>query len=198
MIHKRKRSTAPGRRQEYSYCPMIWVRDATAAVRYWGGSFHTKAEAKAEERRLLTERDAGAELARVTLTMAQVFDQYIAEKQGKVKASALQRSRELLNNLVPLIGQVQVTKLRPAEISSAYNVLLKRLSKTTVRHCHWQLHGALRLAVQWGQIPQNVADRVTPPESDAFEGQALSAEEVSCLPGGGAVEADGAVSHAGD
>ncbi len=33
--------------------------------------------------------------------------------------------------------------------------LMLRLSKRTVRHCHWQLHGALELAVKWGQIPAN-------------------------------------------
>ena len=181
MICKRERKSAPGRRQEYSYSPMIWVRDTSGRRQVWGGSFRTKAEAKAKERRLMQERDAGADLARVKLTIEQVFDQYMAEKRSKVKASTLQRSQELLNLLTPLIGQVLLTKLKPADISGAYNVLVERLSKRTVRHCHWQLHGALELAVQWGQIQVNVASRVTPPEPDAFEGKALNVKEVAYL-----------------
>ncbi len=181
MICKRERKNSAGGRQEYSYCPMIWVKDASGRRQVWGGSFHTKADAKAEERRLLRERDAGSDLSRVKLTIAQVFDQYLVEKRSKVKASTLQRSQELLNLLTPLIGQVLLTKLKPADISGAYNVLVDRLSKRTVRHAHWQLHGALALAVQWGQIPANVATRVTPPEPDAFEGRSLDDEQLERL-----------------
>ena len=181
MIYKRKRRTPPGRRQEYSYCPMIWIRDGEGRRQVWGGSFKTKAEAKGEERRLLQERDAGADLKPVRLTLTEIFAQYVTEKRSKVKASTLQRSQELLKLLVPLIGQVQVTKLKPVDVSRAYAELLGHLSKRTVRHCHWQLHGALELAVQWGQVPVNVAGRVKPPEPDAFEGRALNPSELALL-----------------
>jgi integrase len=180
VIAKRKRASK-GKRQEYSYSPMIWVKEATGRRQVWGGSFRTKAEAKAEERRLLQERDAGGDLVRSKVAVAQVFDQYIAEKRSKVKASTLQRSQELLNLLRPLLGSIQAARLRPADVSRAYGELLGRLSKRTVRHCHWQLHGALDLAVRWGQIPVNAAGRVTPPEPDAFEGKSLSADELSHL-----------------
>ena len=55
---------------------------------------------------------------------------------------------------------------------------MEGLLRWTVRHCHWQLHGALELAVNWGQAPTNVAARVTPPEPDDFEGRALTQAEV--------------------
>ena len=110
--------------------------------------------------------------------MNDVFDQYLSEKQTKVKASALQRSKELLQHLRPIFGPVQLVALKPARISEAYNRLMEGLSKRTVRHCHWQLHGALELAVNWGQAPTNVAARVTPPEPDDFEGRALTQAEV--------------------
>ncbi len=181
MIYKRRRRTQPGMRQEYSYCPMIWVRDPSGRHQVWGGSFRTKAEARAAERKLLDERESGSDLKRSKLTVAEGFHQYIDEKRNKIKASTLQRSEELLANLEPLIGSVQVTKLRPADISAAYNQLQERLAKRTVRHCHWQLHGALELAVQWGQAPVNVAKRVTPPEPDEYEGRALTPDELARL-----------------
>ncbi len=180
MICRRQRRSK-GKRQEYSYSPMIWVRDANGRRQVWGGTFATKGEAKAAERRLLQERDSGADLHRSTTTVREVCDQYIAEKRNKVKASTLQRSEELLAHVVSILGETQVCRLRPSDISAAYNDLLKDLSKRTVRHCHWQLHGALDLAVRWGQIPTNTAGRVTPPEPDAFEGRALNAEELTAL-----------------
>lgn len=69
----------------------------------------------------------------------------------------------------------------PVTISKAYKDLEKGLSKRTVRHCHWQLHGALDLAVNWGQIHVNMASRVELPEPDDFEGRALGQEEVQQL-----------------
>ena len=83
MIAKRRRRMIPGRRQEFSYSPMIWVRDADGRHQLWGGAFKTKTEAKATERRLLQERDAGADLKPSTLTIMQVCEQYIAEKATK-------------------------------------------------------------------------------------------------------------------
>ena len=130
MIYKRKRRTPPGRRQEYSYCPMLWIRDGDGRRQVWGGSFKTKAEAKAEERRLLQERDARADLVKTKLTLNDVFDQYLKEKQTKVKASSLQRSRELLEHLRPILGSVQLNALKPARISEAYSRLLDNLKKT--------------------------------------------------------------------
>ena len=181
MIAKRKLRTAKGKRQGYAYSPMIWIRDATGRHQIWGGTFRTKAEANAAERKLIQDRDAGADLKPSKVTVAEVCQQYIAEKRNKVKASTLQRSEELLTHVVSLLGPKPVAKLRPSDISNAYNALLHGLSKRTVRHCHWQLHGALELAVRWGQVPVNVAARVSPPEPDAFEGRALSQEELGCL-----------------
>ena len=103
MIARRKRASR-GRRQEYSYSPMIWVNDGENRRQIWGGTFRTKAEAKAEERRLLDERDAGKNLKAAKITVAELFDQYINDKRNKVKASTLQRSEELLAHLRPIIG----------------------------------------------------------------------------------------------
>ena len=165
MIAARRVKPRIGSRQRFNYSPMIWVKDSAGhRSQLWGGTFPTLTEAKAAERQLLLEREAGADLRPMTLTVAQLFDQYLEEKRSRVRASTLQRSRELLNLLQPLIGSMKASSLNPAHISEAYNSLLPRLSKRTVRHAHWQLHGALSLAVKWGQLPANVASRVSPPE----------------------------------
>ena len=77
-----------GKKPEYRWSPMIWIKDPDGSRhQLWGGTFRTKGEAQAEERRLLQERDKGADLKPNKLTVSQVFDQYITEKRSKVKAS---------------------------------------------------------------------------------------------------------------
>src|SRR5688572_26928881 len=98
MIAKREAKARAGRRQRFAYSPMIWVKDASGDRRQlWGGTFPTLAEAKVAERKLLLDRDAGADLRPSTITVADVCHQYLQVKQGQVRASTLQRSRELLS-----------------------------------------------------------------------------------------------------
>jgi integrase len=160
---------------------MIWVSDSKGRRQVWGGTFKTKAEAKAAERQLLLDRDSGRKVGNSKITVAEICQLYLSEKTNKVKASTLQRSRELLNLLMPIIGSIRAMNLSPRDVSDAYNQLQKRLSKRTVRHAHWQLHGALELAVRWGLIPANVAARVEPPEPGYFEGYALDDDELPQL-----------------
>lgn len=182
MIAKRNIKARPGRRQRFAYAPMVWVKEPDGRRRQlWGGTFCTMAEAKAAERKLILDRDAGRDIRPATVPVAALFEQYVAEKRNKVKASTLQRSRELLNLLEPHIGLMKAASLQPFHVSAAYNALLQSRSKRTVRHAHWQLHGALDLAVKWGQLPANIADRVSPPEPDAFEGKAMTGEELALL-----------------
>jgi integrase len=182
MIYRRKRASRKGARQEYSYCPMIWVRDRDGDRRQiWGGSFRTKAEARAAERKMLEQREAGLDLKPTSLTVADLCRQYIDEKRTRLKASSLQRSEELLSHMVSALGTLPAAKLRAADVSRVENELQRKLSRRTVRHAHWQLHGALELAVKWNQIPANVAAKVSPPEPDPFEGRALTEDELRRL-----------------
>jgi integrase len=161
---------------------MIWVKDAGGQRRQvWGGTFRTKAEAKAAERELLQKRDSGSDLKKSKLTVVDICEQYLAEKAGKGKASSRQRSQELLAHIVRALGSKSAVNLRPADVSAAYKRLEETLSKRTVRHVHWQLHAALELSVRWGQIPINAASRVSPPTADSFEARALSKDEVTSL-----------------
>ena len=76
-IHKRKRRSSTPAKPQYSYSPMVWIKDADGRHQHWGGTFRTKAEAKAQERKLIQERDTGSDLKPNTMTLAQVADQYL-------------------------------------------------------------------------------------------------------------------------
>jgi len=67
-------------------------------------------------------------MKRVKLTLADVFDRYTWRRsRSKVKASILQRSRELLNLLIAT--HTGLGCAGPAEFSAAYSLTLRRLSK---------------------------------------------------------------------
>ena len=63
----------------------------------------------------------------------------------------------------PHIGKVRLSKLEPAHIQGLYGHLSSQNLKVASAHAHQILHRALRLAVLWGWLPHNPADRVLPP-----------------------------------
>jgi len=74
-------------------------------------------------------------------------------------------------NVVPLIGAVVLTKLKPAVISEAYARALESgrrdgtggLSPRTVHHMHRLIRQSLAQAVKWELLTRNPADAVDPP-----------------------------------
>src|ERR1700688_3592025 len=74
-------------------------------------------------------------------------------------------------NIVPALGAVFLSKLRPAQISAAYSKALASgrrdgkggLAPTTVVYMHRLIKQALGQAVRWELLARNAADAVDPP-----------------------------------
>ena len=86
--------------------------------------------------------------------------------ESGVRATTLSGYRMLVEqHLVPQLGAVQLQNLNAAQINAHYARLLKEgrvhgsggLSPNTVHHVHAVLHRALRDAVRWGYLQNNVA-----------------------------------------
>ena len=75
-------------------------------------------------------------------------------------------------NLVPAIGAILLSKLKPAQISAAYSAALESgrrngaggLSPRKVGHMHRVLHQALGQALKWEKLARNPATVVDPPK----------------------------------
>ncbi|MGY4624587.1 tyrosine-type recombinase/integrase [Bradyrhizobium sp. USDA 4486] len=75
-------------------------------------------------------------------------------------------------NLIPALGPIVLSKLKPAQISVAYSAALESgrrkgsggLSPRTVGHMHRVLHQALGQAVKWEKLARNPATSVDPPK----------------------------------
>ncbi len=132
-----------------------------------------------ELRRLMRGRDAGNLAAPSRLTVAQYLERYLADYAAAHWTGKTRENAEQLigNHIVPLLGPVQLSRLKPIDIQKAQTYWLASgrrdgtggLSRTTARHLHRLLHGALVIAVKWELIERNPVDRVDAPKPQRYE-----------------------------
>jgi integrase len=85
-------------------------------------------------------------------------------------------------HVMPCIGAVKLSALRPAHIQSVYAAMLaKGRASATVRTVHALLHRAFKQAVGWGYLPRNPTDEAAPPALRRREMQTLSVTEANRL-----------------
>jgi hypothetical protein len=125
-----------------------------------------KREAQQRLARIITEVDSGAYIEPDKTTVAQFLERWLAHMQTQVAPRTYGGYTEKIrNNLIPALGAIRLTKLRPEQISEAYSKALiggRRdggggLSTQTVRHMHGILKQALARACAWRRL------RTTPP-----------------------------------
>jgi integrase len=132
-----------------------------------------KREAEKACERLIAQQGDGTYVAPTRETVAAFLDRWLQHMEGQVSPRSHERYAELARkNLVPLLGDLALTKLQPAQISQAYARALVSgrrdgsggLSARTVTHMHRVLREALQQALRWNLLARNPADAVKPPK----------------------------------
>ena len=140
--------------------------------RRWHSFKGTKRQAQIECARLISEMQNGSYLAPDKTTFAEFAERWLTHVKSQVSPKSHERYSEIMRkNVVPLIGAVVLTKLKPAVISEAYAKALKSgrrdgtggLSPRTVHHMHRLIRQSLAQAVKWELLTRNPADAVDPP-----------------------------------
>jgi integrase len=133
----------------------------------------TKRGAQIESARLIAAVQGGTYLEPSKITVSSFLESWLDHVKSQVSPRSHERYCELARkNIVPLIGAVPLTKLKPAQISAAYTKALASgrrdgsggLSARTVTHMHRILKQALGQAVRWELLTRNPADAVDPPK----------------------------------
>lgn len=147
----------------------------------------TKKEAEAELVRLLHERDTGVERPTGHMTVGMYLDRWVDDYvRPSLAPKTLVSYRDVIRaHLVPALGSLELTALRPTHIQSLYTRLLASgrrdgsggLSARSVQRYHQILHAALRQAVRWQLLVRNPADAVEPPRPARRELRMLTAEQ---------------------
>ena len=90
--------------------------------------------------------------------------------------------------IVPSIGNIELTALRPEHLQHFYTEKLLSggkdgtgLSPRSVRYCHTTLHKALKSAMRLGILSRNPADAVDPPRLKPREMQMMNEGEIQKL-----------------
>ena len=168
------------------------IRDPETSERKrkWHSFTGTKREAQIECSRLITEIAGGSYVEPSKTTLAVYLDEWLARIEPSVAPRTFERYQEIARkNLVPLLGQTVLTKLRSEQIAAAYAKALKSgrrdgaggLSPRTVHHMHRILKQALTAAVRWRILNYNPLDAVDPPKVERGKMKALDPAETAQL-----------------
>jgi integrase len=132
-----------------------------------------KREAQIECAAIISAINNGTYLEPDRTTVADYLERWLENTKARVSPRTLERYAEIvLKNIVPLIGAVTLSKLKPNQISEAYSKAMSHgrrdgkggLSPQTVMHLHRVLKLALKQAVRWEMLHRNPADAVQPPK----------------------------------
>src|SRR5215203_5804531 len=146
------RERPPGSRNWYA---VLDVRDPSSGKRKrkWHSlQANGKRQAQIECANLVSAIDGGTYVEPDKTTMAQFFDRWLDHVKTQVSPRSHERYLELARkNIAPLLGDVILSKLQPAQISAAYVKALQSgrrdgqggLSPRTVHHMHCILKQAL-------------------------------------------------------
>lgn len=188
-IFKRKSVRKSGKRKTTHY--QVVIEQQTVAGtrrRVTVGTFPTRKEAAAEERKALEARNRGIDLSPRTVTISELLERFVADRRSKGRAlRTLQRYEELATfSIGKHLGSLPLAKLSPAHLSAWLSVLSEKgsvsgkpLSPKSVRHAFALLRAALRWAVRHDLAGRNAADAVDAPSVPRSEARALGEDEAA-------------------
>lgn len=137
-------------------------RVATSTVR------GNRKDAQIELRRLLRTLDTGEHIDPTRLSVGDWLEQWLETVRTEISPKTHERYGEIVRNfLIPSLGKLALTKLKPTDIQRAYNAWVTGgrrdgksggLSPQTRRHIHRVLRTALARALEQEVIARNPAD----------------------------------------
>jgi len=134
----------------------------------WVSIKGTKKDAEKRLSELLHQLDNGTFMSPSKTTLAEYLNKWLLD-YAKVNLSprGYERYESIIRiHLIPGLGSITLTQLRPDHLQSHYTDKLKSgLSALSVRYLHTVLHKALQTAIKRGLIGRNIADGVDVPRA---------------------------------
>jgi integrase len=143
-----------------------------------------KGSKKDAERRLaelLHQLDTGTYIQPGKETVTQYLEQWLTDHaRPNLSPRGYERYESIARvHLIPCIGKIALSQLRPQHIQKLYASKLKEgLHAGTVRYHHVVLHKALQTALKWGLVSRNAADGVDVPRAKRTEMQTWNEREI--------------------
>lgn len=144
----------------------------------------SKKEAKMELARIEQEIHEGIYIGPSKMNLANYLDIWLKDyAKVRVNPKTYQEYELIIkSNIVPALGHIPLSKLRPLHIQEYYSNLLENgskigrggLSPKTVLNHHRLLHCALGQAIDWQLLATNPSDGATPPTQERKEMNTLA------------------------
>jgi hypothetical protein len=145
------------------------------------GGFATKRDAQAALTVGIARQNAG--LAQIHGLRVEYLQSWLASKRKLRENTRVGYRTHVRKYLVPALGQLRLTDLRPHHIDELYSDLIsgkyEGASPATVHHIHRTLRSALNTAVKRRQIPWNPALHVDLPEHSHAQTEVWTPKELS-------------------
>ena len=140
----------------------------------------TKKQAELALAKLIQSVETGVDFDATKMTFAKYSARWLESKRKQVRPKTIERYSDLMRlHIVPVIGSIQLLKLKPLHLEKVYEEASARgLSAQSVLHLHRVLFTALKQAVGWQLIPRNIAEAVTPPRPEHREVEPMTPRDV--------------------
>jgi integrase len=168
-----------GERSPGNWALIIEVKDPITGKRkrkWFSVEANGKKEARAKRAKLATEIKSGAYQEPSKVTLREYLTDWLTYMKSQVTPNTHQRYAGLVTmNIIPLLGNITLTDLKPAHIKAAYASALEGgrrdgkeggLSPMTVGHMHRVLKQAMQQAVEGELLTRNPVNACKPPKTN--------------------------------
>lgn len=157
----------------------------------WVSVKGTKKDAEKRLAELLHQLDTGVYMKPGKATVADYLEQWLKDYcQPNLAPRTVEEYQGIVQrHLIPALGQVPLTQLKPDHIQRLYSQKLTAgradgnggLSNRSVRYIHATLHKALEHAIKLGVIVRNPAGSVDVPRQERRDMQTMSESDIHIL-----------------
>jgi integrase len=157
-------------------------------IQKWFSGYTSKKEAEKALVKIINDLEENTFITPDKITLGEFLtnwlDTYV--KTNLEKTTSYGYENNIINHIIPYIGNIKLQKLQPMNIDNLYYQLLKDgrvdgkggLSPKSIRYVHRNLREALHYAYKLQIISKNPADLVDPPKVKEFEASFLEEHEV--------------------
>lgn len=144
--------------------------------------YKTKKEAQSSLATIIHELEQGLFVLPTSTTLKEFFGYWLEQSKIKLSPTTVYSYEVIINNhIIPIMGNIKLTDLKPIIINEYYNNKLESLSGRTVLHHHRMLRKALQDAVNWQIIRDNPCDSVEPPKAKKYRPDVYDKEDIKKL-----------------
>ncbi len=167
------------------------VGEKGSHIKKSGGTFNTKKEAELKLRELLNAKDKGISIKLSKVTLEKYMRDWLRDHitGGLSPTSADGYNVNIEKHIIPYIGKIVLSELRPGHIKGLYDKLIAEgrsdgqggLSPASIRYIHRNLRAALQEALRMRIINENPASLVKLPKVVKYKPTIYDENEIKKL-----------------